>query len=150
MRQSFPDFATLLKNAETEHERAEYLRAPHSHLASAVFSAGFNSAPAEAAFTGKTLPQFDLNEADNADATGDKETSEIARRMENQSATTIRDELRLHPGMKRAELQRLRRSFAANNHPDRLPHEFRLAAEQRMKTANALLDSAMASAPNEL
>ncbi|MCY1550494.1 hypothetical protein D9M68_867530 [compost metagenome] len=70
--------------------------------------------------------------------------------MESQSPASIRRELNLRPEMKRAELQRLRRQFAAQNHPDRLPQEFRLAAEQRMKTANALLDSAMTSATNEL
>ncbi len=66
--------------------------------------------------------------------------------MQSQSADAIRRELDLQPGLKHAELQRRRRSFAARNHPDRLPEEFRPAAEQRMKTANALLDKAMAEA----
>ncbi|MEJ5080438.1 MULTISPECIES: hypothetical protein [unclassified Ochrobactrum] len=149
MRHGFPDFATILKEAETESERAEYARPSHVHLASAVFTAGLNSASADTEQARRILPQFDLEEFESEADTFNREMRELAKRMESQSPSSIRVELGLHAGMKRSELQRLRRSFAAENHPDRLPQEFRLAAEQRMKTANALLDSAMTSAPNE-
>ncbi|WP_156386801.1 hypothetical protein [Aureimonas sp. Leaf454] len=40
-------------------------------------------------------------------------------------------------------LQRLRREFAARNHPDRWPPAFQDRANQRMMVANALIDSAL-------
>ncbi|KAB0572484.1 hypothetical protein [Brucella pituitosa] len=150
MRHSFPDFATVLKEAEAERDSAEHLPRPTVNLASAVFSAGFNPASNGTYPTEKIVPQFDLQDFESDQDKLDREMQELAKRMESQSPASIRRELNLRPEMKRAELQRLRRQFAAQNHPDRLPQEFRLAAEQRMKTANALLDSAMTSATNEL
>ena len=89
---------------------------------------------------------FDVEGPSETVPAPEQERQAIIARMERQSPDAIRSELDLKPGLKRAELQRRRRSFAASNHPDRLPEEFRPAAEQRMKTANALLDSALASA----
>ena len=146
MRHSFPDFATVLKEAEAERDSDENARRPAVNLASAVFSAGFNPVSNGSYPTERTVPQFDLQDVENAEDKLDREMRELAKRMESQSPASIRSELNLRPDMKRAELQRLRRRFAAQNHPDRLPQEFRLAAEQRMKTANALLDSAMVMA----
>lgn len=147
MRQNFPDFATVLKEAEAGGDSDEQTHRPHIGLASAVFSAGFSPIASSGHATQTTFPSFDTNEVDYE---AENVKRDLVERMKNHSPASIRSELDLKPGMKRAELQRLRRSFAANNHPDRLPEEFRLAAEQRMKTANALLDSAMASATNEL
>lgn len=147
--QSFPDFATVLKQTETENDDEHHMRKPHVNIASAIFSAGFNPAAKENFSAGKTSAIFDVQDSEIEDERLQREMLELARRMENQSPASIRVELGLRNGMKRVELQRLRRSFAANNHPDLLPLEFRVAAEQRMKTANALLDSAMASAPKE-
>jgi hypothetical protein len=147
MRQNFPDFATVLKEAEAGGDSDEQTHRPHIGLASAVFSAGFSPIASSGPATQTTFPSFDTNEVDDE---AENVKRDLVERMKNHSPASIRSELDLKPGMKRAELQRLRRSFAASNHPDRLPEEFRLAAEQRMKTANALLDSAMASATNEL
>lgn len=146
MRHSFPDFATVLKEAEAEPESDNHVRYTTVHLASAVFSAGFNPVSPRVYASEKAAPQFDLQDFENDEDKLDREMRELAKRMESQSPASIRRELNLRPEMKRAELQSLRRSFAAQNHPDRLPQEFRPAAEQRMKTANALLDSAMATA----
>ncbi|OYR10560.1 hypothetical protein [Brucella grignonensis] len=150
MRHSFPDFATVLKEAEAERDSADRPSRLTDSLASAVFSAGFSPASNGTYPTEKTVPQFDFQDFETDQGKLDREMRELAKRMESQSPASIRRELNLRPEMKRAELQQLRRRFAAQNHPDRLPQEFRLAAEQRMKTANALLDSAMASATNEL
>jgi len=129
---------------------------PQINLASAVFSAGFGDSAAPSRPEVDLAPLFDLDEESGEterpeirpDTPLETERREIAARMQSQSPDAIRRELDLRPGLKRAELQRLRRSFAADNHPDRLPPEFRADAEQRMKTANALLDTAMAMAAN--
>ena len=152
MRQSFPEFATLLKEADVERGSDEYTRPTHVHFASAIFSADFDKASNETSPTAKTLPEFDLPDFEhesNKDGP-DAELSDYAKRLANQSTASIRSELNLRPEMNRSELQRLRRSFAAENHPDMLPQEFRLAAEQRMKTANVLLDNAIAATENQL
>jgi hypothetical protein len=52
-------------------------------------------------------------------------------------------ELGLRAGMTRAELQRLRRSFALENHPDRLGPAQGETASRRMTIANALIDAAL-------
>lgn len=52
-------------------------------------------------------------------------------------------ELRLRPGLTRAELHRIRRDFARSNHPDRVPPSWREEANQRMTIANALIDRAL-------
>ncbi len=130
MQPTFPDFATVLKEVEADQGPADDIRGPQFGFASAVFSASLS----------------DIGSPPEAAPDPEHERQEIAARMQSQSADAIRRELDLQPGLKRAELQRRRRSFAARNHPDRLPEEFRPAAEQRMKTANALLDKAMAEA----
>ncbi len=55
-------------------------------------------------------------------------------------------ELRLRPGLSRAELHRIRRDFARSNHPDRVPPSWRDEANQRMTIANALIDRALKEA----
>ena len=149
MRQRFPDFATVLKETEAASATEEALHRPHVNLAAAVFSAGFRDVSNPTRPPDNLAPLFDIQDAEpeGGDA-AERERREIAERMESQSPEVISRELDLRPDLKRAELQRLRRSFAARNHPDRLPEEFRLLAEQRMKTANALLDKALARAPS--
>jgi|GEM_PF-481184 len=154
MRQSFPDFATVLKETQSETDLEHYVRKSHFNIASAVFSAGFNPVSTQSCATEKATPAFDVGTVESEEEDPQREMLELskhmAKRMESQSPASIRSELGLRSGMTRAELQRLRRSFAAENHPDRLPQEFRLAAEQRMKTANALIDSAMRAAVHAL
>jgi len=146
MRGGFPDFATVLKQTEPVDIADATSRNTHSGFASTIFAADLN--PVSAIQWRPAL--FDIENTTLTAGALDRENAELTRRMKNQSPSHISSELGLRSNMKRSELQRLRRSFAAENHPDRLPQEFRLAAEQRMKTANALLDSAMASATNEL
>ena len=52
-------------------------------------------------------------------------------------------ELGLRPGLKAAELKRIRRAFALENHPDRLDPSRRELASRRMTLANALIDEAL-------
>ncbi|OYR19898.1 hypothetical protein [Brucella thiophenivorans] len=150
MRQSFPDFATVLKETESEYQGGDYVRRSRVNIASAVFSAGFNPVSKETYATQRPAPTFDVGNVESDENRLERERLELSKRMESQSAADIRLELGLRFGMNRTELARLRRNFAASNHPDRLPQEFRLAAEQRMKTANALLDSAMTTTTNGL
>ena len=148
MRRAFPDFATVLKETEANSGQEEAVRRSQINLASAFFSAGLGDSAAP------SRPEIDLAPlfySEDKSAESDQRETErqaIAERMQNQSPDAIRRELNLRPGLTRAELQRLRRSFAASNHPDRLPQEVRADAEQRMKMANALLDTAMATAAN--
>ncbi len=145
MRPTFPDFATVLKEVEADQGPASDSRGPQFGFASAVFSAGFGDAPATSRQPDDLQSLFDIEPLPEAAPVRERQAMEA--RMKKQSPEAIRRELDLRPGLKRAELQQRRRSFAASNHPDRLPEEFRPAAEQRMKTANALLDAAMASTP---
>jgi len=146
MRPTFPDFATVLKEVEADTGQARDSRNPQFGFASAVFSAGLTDMSAAPRQPDDLENLFDVEGPPETVPAPEQERQAIIARMERQSPDAIRRELDLKPGLKRAELQRRRRSFAASNHPDRLPEEFRQAAEQRMKTANALLDTAMASA----
>lgn len=149
MRTGFPDFATVLKETKAQNEGHDHAHRTYARVASAVFSADLNPvSPVSTAGSsiGKTSPLFDAHDLQSDEDSLQREMLKLSKRMENQSSAAIRTELGLCSGMKRLELQRLRRSFAAENHPDRLPQEFRLAAEQRMKTANALIDRAMTEA----
>ncbi|MCH6203600.1 MULTISPECIES: hypothetical protein [Brucella] len=146
MQPTFPDFATVLQEVEADQGPADDIRGPQFGFASAVFSASLSDLPASPRQPDDLESLFDIGSPPEAAPDPEHERQEIAARMQSQSADAIRRELDLQPGLKRAELQRRRRSFAARNHPDRLPEEFRPAAEQRMKTANALLDKAMAEA----
>ena len=151
MRPPFPDFATVLKEVEADTGQADDIRGPQFGFASAVFSAGLGDTVSAQHKPDDLENLFDIEnlpEPEFGPETGqEQERQAIEERMLKQSPDAIRQELELRPGLTRSELQRRRRSFAASNHPDRLSEEFRPAAEQRMKTANALLDTAMASAP---
>ncbi|GAA5539823.1 MULTISPECIES: hypothetical protein [Brucella] len=148
MRRAFPDFATVLKETEANSGQEEAVRRSQINLASAFFSAGLGDSAAPSRPEIDLAPLFYFEEKSAESDQRETERQAIAERMQNQSPDAIRRELNLRPGLTRAELQRLRRSFAASNHPDRLPQEFRADAEQRMKMANALLDTAMATAAN--
>lgn len=54
----------------------------------------------------------------------------------------VAEELDLGEGETLATLTAKRRSFAAANHPDRLPQDYRANATVRMKLANMLIDEA--------
>ena len=148
MRRAFPDFATVLKETEANSGQEEAVHRSQINLASAFFSAGLGDSAAPSRPEIDLAPLFYVEEKSAESDQRETERQAIAERMQNQSPDAIRQELNLRPGLTRAELQRLRRSFAASNHPDRLPQEFRADAEQRMKMANALLDTAMATAAN--
>lgn len=151
MRPKFPDFASVLNEVEADASRVENIHRPQFGLASAVFSAGLGDAPVAPRHTENLEALFDVEPAAVATPPeAETERQAIARRMQNQSPDAIGRELALRPGLKRAEIQRLRRRFAADNHPDRLPEEFRAAAEQRMKTANALLDAVLAGVAGQV
>ncbi|MEJ5018229.1 hypothetical protein WH297_00540 [Ochrobactrum vermis] len=146
MQPTFPDFATVLKEVEADAGPADDIRRPQFGFASAILSAELGDTPAMPRQPDDLESLFDIGSLPETVIGPEQAKQELAARMQKQSPDAIRHELDLQPGLKRAELQRRRRSFAASNHPDRLPEEFRPAAEQRMKTANALLDTAMAGA----
>ena len=52
-------------------------------------------------------------------------------------------DLGLLPDMDGAQIRDRRRAFARENHPDRLPEEFRAQATIRMTTANRLVERAL-------
>ncbi|OCP02307.1 MULTISPECIES: hypothetical protein [unclassified Ensifer] len=58
------------------------------------------------------------------------------------SLAEVAEELALTDGETAVTLAARRRIFAAENHPDRLPPEFRANATIRMKLANMLIDEA--------
>ncbi|MBC8716139.1 hypothetical protein [Ochrobactrum sp. Marseille-Q0166] len=148
MHSRVPDFAELLGQTEPETFSAQHHHNVRFKFASTVFEANLNTDNSDSRVHPSHLFELEFERQDETNK--DSETSAISERMVRQTPAQIRMELGLHSKMNRAELQRMRRSFAASNHPDRLPEEFRLAAEQRMKTANALLDEALAATINAL
>lgn len=56
----------------------------------------------------------------------------------------VRRDLRIKPRHGIEDLRRIRKRFAAGNHPDRSPSAVRAACEQRMKIANAIIDEEIA------
>lgn len=146
MQSTFPDFASVLKEVEADAGPVDDIHRPQFGFASAILSASLGDAPPVSHQPDDLENLFDIESLPETVIEPEQERQELATCMEKQSPDAIRHELDLQPGLKRAELQRRRRNFAASNHPDRLPEEFRPAAEQRMKTANALLDTAMAGA----
>lgn len=58
--------------------------------------------------------------------------------------TAIREELGLAVDLSAADLNRIRRAFALHNHPDLCAPAHRDLATQRMRTANMLIDAALA------
>ena len=148
MQPTSTNFATVLKEVEADADPVGDVRGPQFGFASAVFSADLGDTVSAQHRLQDLENLFDIESLPEPDPQSEREKQAIEARMAKQSPDEIRLELELHPGLKRAELQQRRRSFAASNHPDRLPEEFRNAAEQRMKTANALLDTALAAAPS--
>ncbi|WP_102959386.1 hypothetical protein [Mangrovicella endophytica] len=59
------------------------------------------------------------------------------------NAEDVARELGLKPELKLRDLRRIRRTFAADNHPDRVPAEWREAANRRMTIANMMIDEAI-------
>ena len=55
----------------------------------------------------------------------------------------LAEELQLSPELDIEDLRRLRREFAACNHPDRVSPSQRLLATRRMSLVNALIDKAL-------
>lgn len=71
-------------------------------------------------------------------------TREILRAPHpRKSSKSVAEELALHEALTPSELKRIRREFAARNHPDRVPTWQRDEATQRMTIANVLIDRAL-------
>ncbi|MDK1490009.1 hypothetical protein QN219_08060 [Sinorhizobium sp. 7-81] len=69
--------------------------------------------------------------------------------LERTSLAEVAAELALEEQETAATLAAKRRRFAAANHPDRLPAEFRANATVRMKLANMLIDEASRRLPRD-
>lgn len=63
--------------------------------------------------------------------------------LDRLSPEEVVEDLGLEPSDDRERLQERRRAFARDNHPDRLPEDFREQATIRMKIANRLIDEAI-------
>ncbi|SKA08248.1 hypothetical protein [Consotaella salsifontis] len=64
----------------------------------------------------------------------------------NADPAMVAEELGPLDGLSVEELKRLRRRFAATNHPDLFGPQFRETANRRMTVANALIDGALKAA----
>ncbi|APG85370.1 hypothetical protein [Sinorhizobium americanum] len=80
---------------------------------------------------------------DLASAERSEEPFVMPDHLQRTSLTDVAAELDLGEGETGLTLAAKRRRFAAANHPDRLPPEFRLNATIRMKLANMLIDEAL-------
>jgi hypothetical protein len=63
--------------------------------------------------------------------------------LDRLSPDQVAEDLGLEPLDDREQLQERRRTFARDNHPDRLAEDYRDAATIRMKIANRLIDEAI-------
>lgn len=63
--------------------------------------------------------------------------------LDRLSETDVIADLGLLPGMDGADIRERRRAFARENHPDRVPEQFREQATIRMTTANRLVEAAL-------
>jgi hypothetical protein len=59
---------------------------------------------------------------------------------------TVTHELQLSDDLEPADLERIRRTFAYRNHPDRVGAAHKMPALQRMTAANVLIDQALKTA----
>ena len=59
---------------------------------------------------------------------------------------TVAHELQLSDDLKPADLERIRRTFAYRNHPDRVGPAHKMHALRRMTVANVLIDQALKTA----
>lgn len=59
------------------------------------------------------------------------------------------ERIKLRPGLGAQDLKRLRRQFALDNHPDRVPAEMREEAARVMAEANAVIDKALKRAKGD-
>ncbi|GGA89030.1 hypothetical protein GCM10011491_16040 [Brucella endophytica] len=127
------DFASILAEVERQPVAAPENPRPFSFD---FLDALLHLAPA---CEGSRQPDFLLEEASQPEPDSplpSTDPEEVAR------------ELQLSPDMSTAELTRVRRRFAALNHPDRVAASLRDRASDRMKIANALIDKALAGAPS--
>lgn len=74
---------------------------------------------------------------------GEKLSDEVLEFCWYATDEAVAKELHLNGRQSKAELRRLRRAFAWNNHPDRVPPKWRDQATRRMTIANAMIDSAL-------
>ncbi len=90
------------------------------------------------------MPRTDaLAEAKNTEQP--PEEIEMPERLRRLTEEEIAEDLAISPKDNEASLNEKRRQFAKLNHPDRVEPAFRDNATVRMKTANLLIDQALAS-----
>lgn len=73
----------------------------------------------------------------------DPEATDAASPTARSIAEAVALELQLSEGLGLAELERMRRTFAYRNHPDRVGPALKARALERMTVANALIDEAL-------
>ena len=93
----------------------------------------------------RPLPSAAAREAYRGEAPSDSAAPDIWADLPT-DRQSILAELDLHPGLMPADLARIRRRFARDNHPDRMPPALHSQARTRMPLANALIDEAERSA----
>lgn len=93
------------------------------------------------------LAQQPAAEADSGedDAQTANETPVMPPHLERLTEAEIAEDLAISPKDSEATLNDKRRQFAKLNHPDRVAPQFRENATIRMKTANLLIDRALAA-----
>ena len=138
------DFASLLDDliaaAEAESESAHAPSIPFDYLSvveelhSGRIKVSTDSVAAEYLETASTEAEVEVLFAAASTAPEDE--------LLPVEPDAISQELGLHEARPAADFARMRRSFAFNNHPDRLPAHMRERAIKRMQIANMLIDEA--------
>jgi hypothetical protein len=125
-------FNSVLDQVSRQNEASTVSVAP----ARAAPAGGWTYAAAEAPAVSSTAATAEMYvHTDAADATA----ASPPRSVEEAVAL----ELNLTDDLRPADLERIRRTFAYRNHPDRFGPQHRAHALQRMTTANALIDQAL-------
>ncbi|OCP23033.1 MULTISPECIES: hypothetical protein [unclassified Ensifer] len=131
----FQSVLERLKTEEAEEETAETEISAASCAPSFAFVAG-GADRASAARSAVERAYFDASFVEPPPV---EPMPEFLNRI---SLAEVAEELALGERETLATLAAKRRSFAATNHPDRLPQDYRTNATVRMKLANMLIDEA--------
>ena len=146
-------FQSVLERLAEEAEELE----PDAAAPGAYKLRGFGAAfiaekaePSKAAFEQHAAAYQEMAEGGPPPPQPKPECQETEPRMpphlERLSVVEILEDLQLSQSDTPAQLSEKRRTFARNNHPDRLAPQFREQATSRMKIANLLIDEAMSRA----
>ena len=133
-------FQSVLERLKTEEDEEETANAEvFATSRTPLFATTFVAGGADSASAARSAVERAYFDASFVEPPPIEPMSEFLNRI---SLAEVAEELDLGEGETLTTLAAKRRSFAAANHPDRLPQDYRANATVRMKLANMLIDEA--------